>query len=184
ALLPMKGNSERVPNKNIKPFSGKPLYHRVLNTLLNSQYVNDVIINTDCQKLKEDISKNFSTRVKIHDRPEAIQGDYVSMNKIIEYDINNIESDLFVQTHSTNPLLTCDSLDNAIKKMIEFQTTKLFDSVFSVTKIQTRFYNSNGSPHNHNPDELLRTQDLPILYEENSNFYIFTKESFMKNSGR
>lgn len=184
ALLPMKGNSERVPNKNIKPFSGKPLYHRVLNTLLNSKYITDVIINTDCQKLKADILTNFTSRVQIHDRPKSIQGDYVSMNKIIEHDISNVESDLYVQTHSTNPLLTCDSLDNAIKKMIEFEASKKFDSVFSVTKIQTRFYNSNGDPHNHNPDELLRTQDLPVLYEENSNFYIFTKESFMKNNKR
>ena len=53
--------------------------------------------------------------------------------------------------------------------------------MFGVTKVQTRFYDKDAKPINHNPQELLRTQDLEPLYEENSNFYIFSKESF-KNS--
>jgi CMP-N-acetylneuraminic acid synthetase len=98
------------------------------------------------------------------------------MNKIIEYDLNNSESDIYIQTHSTSPLLAIKSLDAAIEKMINKATD--FDSIFSVTKIQTRFYDKNGNPFNHDPKELLRTQDLEPLFEENSGFYIFTKESF------
>ena len=58
-----------------------------------------------------------------------------------------------------------------------------FDSLFGATKVQTRFYDKDANPINHNPEELLRTQDLEPLYEENSNFYIFSKESF-KNSNK
>ena len=47
ALLPMKGNSERVPNKNLKLFNGKPLFHAIINELITSKYINKVIINTD-----------------------------------------------------------------------------------------------------------------------------------------
>ena len=46
-LLPMKGNSERVPNKNLKLFNGKPLFHAVIDELNKSKYINKVIINTD-----------------------------------------------------------------------------------------------------------------------------------------
>ena len=49
--------------------------------------------------------------------------------------------------------------------------------------MQTRLYKADGQAYNHNPEELLRTQDLEPLFEENSNFYIFTKESFL-NSGK
>ena len=58
------------------------------------------------------------------------------------------------------------------------------DSLFSVNKIQTRFYRNDGSPVNHNPQNLIPTQELESWYEENSNFYIFTPESFRKNNSR
>ena len=182
ALLPMKGNSERVPNKNLKDFSGKPLYHRVMETLLSSSFINYVVVNTDSEAIKSDISKNFDDRVIVIDRPVEIRGDFVSMNKVIECDINNVVADIYLQTHSTNPLLKTESVDRAIEKMISLLEEKSLDSVFSVTRLQTRLYKGSGEPFNHNPEELLRTQDLEPLFEENSNFYIFTKESFF-NSG-
>lgn len=183
ALLPMKGNSERVPNKNLKDFCGKPLYHRVMETLLSSSYINYVVVNTDSEAIKSDISKNFDDRVIVIDRPEEIIGDFVSMNTVIDCDVNNVDADIYLQTHSTNPLLKKKSVDDAIEKMIALLPEKVYDSIFSVTKMQTRLYKADGQAYNHNPEELLRTQDLEPLFEENSNFYIFTKESFL-NSGK
>jgi CMP-N-acetylneuraminic acid synthetase len=184
ALLPMKGTSERVPNKNLKNFNGKPLYHIILNTLLKSKYIKGIVINTDGKQLKSDILANFKDKVTIFDRKEEICGNYVSMNKIIEYDISKIDADIFIQTHSTNPLLKVETIDKAIEKMIYLNKYKQKDSVFSVTKLQSRLYEKTGEALNHNPEELLRTQDLEPLFEENSNFYIFTKESFNKANGK
>ena len=176
ALLPMKAHSERVPNKNIENFCGRPLYHTVLSALLQSEYIDKVIINTDNDIIKEDALKNFE-RVVIVDRPKEIQGDFVSMNDIIAYDLKQTEGEHFLQTHSTNPLLRPLTIDLAIETY--FKNLNQFDSLFSVTRLQTRLYWKDGSPVNHNPDELLRTQDLPPVYEENSNFYIFSKKSFV-----
>lgn len=178
ALVPMKGNSERVPNKNLKDFAGKPLYHRVMDALIGSKYIDKVVVNTDSDAIKNDV-KIFGDKVIVVDRPEEIRGDFVSMNKVIACDIENVPADFYLQTHSTNPLLKSESIDKAIEKMIEFDQTGEYDSVFSVTRLQTRLYKANGEPFNHNPNELLRTQDLEPLYEENSNFYIFTKKSFI-----
>lgn len=180
----MKGNSERVPNKNLKDFAGKPLYHRVMDALLASKYIDKVIVNTDSEIIKADLKKYFENNVIIIDRPQEIIGDFVSMNKVIECDINNVQADIYLQTHSTNPLLKTKSIDAAIEKMIALSKDKVYDSVFSVTRLQTRLYQANGEPLNHNPEELLRTQDLEPLYEENSNFYIFTKESFYNSGGK
>jgi len=178
ALLPMKGTSERVPNKNMRNFDGKPLYHAIMNSLLASKYIDKVVINTDSEIIADDTKKNFGDRVVIIDRPVEIQGGDVSMNVIIDYDLNQLDGEHFLQTHSTNPLLRVETIDKAIEKY--FDGLEKFDSLFGVTKVQTRFYDKDANPINHNPEELLRTQDLEPLYEENSNFYIFSKKSFEK----
>jgi CMP-N-acetylneuraminic acid synthetase len=181
ALMPMKGHSERVPNKNMKLFAGKPLYHAVATSLLESAYIDELVINTDSEAIIEDCNKNFP-EIRTINRPEEIRGDFVSMNNIIEYDLAQCGGEHFLQTHSTNPLLKTSTIDAAIEKY--FDSLEKYDSLFAVTKFQTRFYTGDGSPVNHNPEELIRTQDLPPLFEENSNFYIFSKNSFRGNKNR
>lgn len=169
----MKGHSERVPNKNIKLFNGIPLFHHVLNTLQNCSLIDEIIINTDSEEISKG-AKQFS-KVKIHERPIEICGDFVSMNDIIAYDLNHSDGTLYIQTHSTNPLLKTETIALAIQN---FKNQADYDSMFSVTKLQTRLYWKDVKPINHNPNELIRTQDLPPVFEENSNFFIFTKSSF------
>lgn len=182
ALMPMKGNSERVPNKNLKSFCGSPLYQKVLDSLLGSEFIDKVIINTDSQAIKESVLNNYPERVIIHERPDALKGDFVSMNRVIEYDINKVDADYYLQTHSTNPLLKSSTLDEAIRKMMKRKDE--YDSIFSVTRMHTRLYGCDGQPLNHDPVKLLRTQDLPPIYEENSNLYIFSKKSFENSGGQ
>ena len=176
ALLPMKGHSERVPNKNLKSFAGKPLYHAVVKTMQQCPAISKVIINTDSELIKKDALDSFGDFIVIHDRPAEICGDVVSMNEIIHYDLLKNGGEHFLQTHSTNPVLSANTLNKAIEEY--FNNIPANDSLFSVTKWQTRLYWQDGSPVNHNPSELLRTQDLPPVFEENSNFFIFSKTSF------
>ncbi len=184
ALLPMKGISERVPNKNLKDFSGKPLYHIVLNTLLKSKYIDTILINTDSDLLKSDILANFPERVKIIDRNVNVRGNYVSMNNVLNQDINTLKSEIYIQTHSTNPLLKTQTIDKALEKMFAFvENSSQIDSIFSVSRVQKRFYNKEAKPMNHDP-KMLVTQHLEPIFEENSCFYIFTKQSFDKNQSR
>lgn len=181
ALVPIKANSERVKDKNFKDFSGKPLYHHIIETLDKTYSVDVIIMNTDSDRVKEEAPK-LSEKIIIHTRPDELVGDFVSVNKLIKFDIDNSESDIYIQTHATNPLLKAETIAKALRKFIEMEDK--YDSVFSVNTFYSRFYDSDGSAVNHNPDELLRTQDLPPLYEENSNFYIFTKDSFHKKNKR
>lgn len=183
ALLPMKGISERVPGKNLKFFNGKPLYYWVLNTLLSSEKISTVYINTDCEKITQDVMYNFKERVCIINRPKELQGNYVSMNKIIEHDISKIDSVYFLQTHSTNPLLTKKSLENAIEKYFENLDEGKSDSLFTVTKVQKRFYTSDFKPLNHDPTMLV-TQHLEPIFEENSCLYLFSRDSFFLANNR
>lgn len=175
ALLPMKGHSERVPNKNMRLFCGRPLYHLVAEVLEKSTLVSSFVINTDSRQIAENARSHFS-KVRVIERPEHLCGDFVPMNDIIGYDLSASEGEHFLQTHSTNPLLTVNTLENAIKDYLA--GIPVYDSLFSVTRLQSRLYWESGAPVNHDPQELLRTQDLPPLFEENSNFYLFSKASF------
>lgn len=183
ALMPMKAISERVPGKNLKEFAGRPLYSVMLDLLLQSKYIEQVVINTDGEDLKNSILESYPEKVIVVDRIEEICGNYVSMNKIIEHDINAFEADIYVQTHSTNPLLKVESIDTAIEEMLEKLNENELASVFSVTKVQKRFYTKDAKPLNHDP-KMLVTQHLEPMFEENSCFYVFTKKSFLDNDSR
>ena len=180
ALIFMKEHSERVPNKNIRDFCGKPLFHYILESLSKSKYINEIIINTDSQKIAKNAKEFFN--VTIHMRPDyLLKIDSNEANLIIEDDISKIDCEYFIQTHSTNPLLKTNSIDKSIEAFFNQQEC---DSLFSVTPYQNRLFFENGDPVNHNPNQLIKTQDLPYLYEENSCIYIFSKNSFLKNKNR
>jgi len=182
ALLPMKANSERVKGKNFKMLAGKPLFKWILDALLKNQEIDKIVINTDAKQILLDNGLVESDRVVIRDRKEELCGDFVSMNLILADDIANIDSDFYLMTHTTNPLISAETIGEAILKMKESE--EYYDSLFSVNKIQTRFYREDMSPVNHDPDNLIRTQDLEPWFEENSCLYIFSKKSFSESNAR
>jgi CMP-N-acetylneuraminic acid synthetase len=104
------------------------------------------------------------------------------MNHVLQHDVRQIDSRFYLQTHSTNPLLKAETVSEAIERFeLEFPEK---DSLFGVTRLQTRLWTPEGKPINHKPDELLRTQDLPPVYEENSCLYLFERDSFVKRRNR
>jgi CMP-N-acetylneuraminic acid synthetase len=104
------------------------------------------------------------------------------MNDVLLNDIAQVPSEFYLQTHATNPLLTAATLNRAIDTY--FARYPVYDSLFSVTRIQTRFWDSLARAINHNPKILLRTQDLPPLYEENSCLYLFKGDTLVEKHNR
>ncbi len=182
ALVPMRHHSQRVPEKNFRVLGGKPLFHHILSTLLEVPELDTVNVDTDSPVIAEGIGNNFPA-VNIIDRPGDLRADEISMNRIIAHDMSLIGADLYLQTHSTNPLLQAGTISRAIQTFLE-NSRSGFDSLFSVTRLQTRLYDQAGKALNHNPRELIQTQDLPPLYEENSCIYLFTEAGLKKNGHR
>jgi CMP-N-acetylneuraminic acid synthetase len=182
ALLPMKAHSERVRGKNFRTFNGKPRFRWVLDSLLGIEVIDRVVINTDARAILAENGLVDSDRVLIRDRLPEICGDFVSMNRILADDLTYVPADIYLMTHTTNPLLSGATMRAALKRFVAGRNE--FDSLFTVNKFQTRFYRADGSPVNHDPNNLVRTQDLDPWYEENSNLYIFTRESFLKTNAR
>lgn len=181
AFVPMRHNSVRVRGKNYRLMAGKPLYHYIMESLLAVPEIDEVVVDTDSPVVIEGLEKDFPT-VRALLRPEHLRADDVPMNEILMYDTSQVKADYYLQTHSTNPLLRSETISAAIRALLD--KSYLYDSLFSVTEIKKRFWDQLARPINHNPNILLRTQDLPPIYEENSCIYMFTREVLEKKHTR
>ncbi len=172
ALVPMKGHSERVPHKNIRLLNGKPVCLWVLEKVSQCRYVKEIIVDTDDEEIAACV--NRISKIKVIERPDFLLGDMVGIQPLIAYDMRHSSCDYFLQTHSTNPCVKLETYEQAIET---FFIQKEHDALFSVTEIKSRFYWPDGTGINHNPGHLIRTQDLEPIYEENSCFYLFSRET-------
>jgi len=171
AIVPMRHESERVPGKNYRPFAGQPLYAHVTATLLAVPAIGEVVIDTDSPVILEHAARHFPS-VRLIERPPELRDGAVPMNDVLLNDVGQVEADLYLQTHCTNPLLRVETVARALETLIAVYPAH--DSLFGVTRLQTRLWDAAGRPLNHDPARLLRTQDLPPVYEENSCLYLFT----------
>ena len=181
ALVPMRHHSQRVPGKNYRPLAGRPLFHYIMDALLAVPAVDQVVVDTDSQPVIEGLRSSFP-RVKILERPQDLRGDEVSMNDILLHDTSQVQADFYLQTHSTNPLLRSATIAHAIDAFVA--SYPQHDSLFSVTRLQTRLYDAAGRAINHDPSVLIQTQDLPPVYQENSCLYLFTRDNLVKHHHR
>ncbi len=181
ALVPMRHHSQRVPGKNYRPLAGKPLFHYIIETLLTVPEIDQVVVDTDSEPVMDGLRQQFP-QVTIINRPENLRADDIPMNDILLYDTAQVQADFYLQTHSTNPLLRPETVSRAIETFLDAYPEK--DSLFSVTRWQTRLYDQFGMAINHDPSLLIQTQDLPPVYEENSCLYIFTRENLFKRHHR
>lgn len=177
----MRHHSQRVPGKNYRPLAGKPLFQHILETLNAVPEIETIIVDTDSEPVMDGVRRLFPD-VKLIQRPGHLRADDVPMNDILLYDTAQVKADFYLQTHSTNPLLKAETISRGIKDFLAEYPK--YDSLFSVTRLQTRLYFQDGRAINHNPLELIQTQDLPPVYEENSCIYMFTRENLERKKHR
>lgn len=177
----MRHHSQRIPGKNYRPLAGKPLFHHIIENLLACPEISEILVDTDSQPVMDGLRQHFP-RVRVIERPEHLRAPATPMNEVLIYDTAQIKADFYLQTHSTNPLLCSATISRAARSFLE--NYPAYDSLFSVTRLQTRLWDQLGRAINHNPAILLQTQDLPPVYEENSCLYIFTREILLARRNR
>jgi CMP-N-acetylneuraminic acid synthetase len=186
ALYPMKAHSARVTSKNFREMAGKALFWWMLDEMIALPEIDLIVINTDAREIlaANGLSDGHAGKVMVRDRRPEICGDFVSMNLVLGDDVANVPADRYFMTHTTNPLLSADTIRRGLAAYDAAVASGEHDSLFAVNRVQTRFYREDASPVNHDPDNLIRTQDLEPWFEENSNFYIFSAESFASTNAR
>jgi NAD(P)-dependent dehydrogenase (short-subunit alcohol dehydrogenase family) len=182
AIVPIKYISTRIPGKNYRKMDGKPLYWYIFNILFQISQIDMIICNTDSLEIEKMINNDFPN-VVIYHRPKHLEGGHISTNLILLDTIEKLkltdENNLFIQTHVTNPLLSVETVNKCIQSY--FENTN--DSLFTVKQLQTRLYDKTNHAINHDPNNLIPTQDLDPIYEENSCLYIFSYK-VIKNINR
>lgn len=181
AVVPMRHNSERVPGKNYRDLGGKPLFHWIVDTLLAVPTIDEVVIDTDSPTIIDDVAQVYPD-VRVLLRPEHLRAGEIAMNDVLLNTAEQVEADVLLQTHSTNPFLSTATVESAIARFNAKEND--CDSVFGVTRLQARLWTADGKAVNHDPAVLLRTQDLDPIYLENSCFYIFTPEILRERGNR
>lgn len=191
ALVPIRHHSQRVPGKNYRKLGDRPLYQYIIDTLLQVDRIDMIVIDTDSPIITQGINKIYDSNQKVQILPRApsLCGDSISMNQIIYSVLTQLdenkqidESTIILQTHVTNPFLTTDTINRAITQFFESSSSET--TLMSVTRYQKRLWHPDQRPVNHVPGKLIQTQDLPKLYEENSNLYLFTAGNMFKRFNR
>lgn len=176
AIVPMKLNNRRLPQKNTKCFTnGKPLCYYILSTLLTVNGVDDVYVYCSNPEIQEFIPEG----VKYLRRSESLDQDTTKMNEVLQCFAADVPADIYVMTHTTAPFITKESIEKGLQAVVSGE----YDSSFAARKLQD-FLWKDGVPFNYELNNIPRTQDLPALYEETSGFYIYGNEVMTKLNRR
>lgn len=176
AVVPMKLNNQRLPQKNTKSFTnGKPLCHYILSTLLTVEGIEDVYVYCSNPCIQEYLPKG----VKYLQRPESLDQDTTKMNEVLQHFSKDVPADIYVMSHATAPFISKKAIEQGLRAVVSGE----HDSSFAARKVQD-FLWKDGAPFNYELDSIPRTQDLPALYKETSGFYIYRSDVMRKHSRR
>ena len=166
AFVPIRLNSKRVVGKNLKMLGGKPLLRYILDTLCDVKNIDEVWVYSS----SDEILKYLPNGVKWLKRSEKLDDDLTLGKEIYQSFIESINADIYILAHTTSPFIKSSTIENAVEKVI----SEVYDSAFSVEKIQT-FAWYKDHPLNYELSEVPRTQLIEPVYIETSAFFIFKK---------
>lgn len=176
AVVPMKLNNRRLPQKNTKAFTnGKPLCYYILSTLLKIKSIDEIYVYCSNPDIKEFIPEG----VRYLKRSSSLDQDTTKMNEILKAFAEEVPADIYVMTHTTAPFISAESIEKGLRAVI----SGVYDSSFAAKKLQD-FLWKDGAPFNYQLSNIPRTQDLPVLYEETSGFYIYKKRIIIEFNRR
>jgi len=186
AIIPARCGSKGLPGKNIRGLHGKPMIAYTIEAALESKYIENVIVSTDCKEI-EDVAKKFGAKSHFL-RPKELALDnskaidnYIytvdRLNNDFDYSIDN-----FVVLQPTSPFRKASDIDSAIEIFKE----KSADSVVSYTKEQHpiewhKHLTEEGKFENIFDERLLNRQEYKPSYFPNGAIYVFNYELIKHN---
>jgi CMP-N,N'-diacetyllegionaminic acid synthase len=188
AIIPARGGSKRLPHKNVLPLQGKPLIAWSIDAGLQSQYIDQVMVSTDCNEIS-DIALQYGATVPFL-RPSDISGDSASTDSVVLHLLATLSEqdkpDIVVILQPTSPLRSHVDIDNALQKLL----LKQAQGIVSVCECEHSPFWSNTLPVDGNMRSFIkpeikgkRSQDLPRCYRLNGAIYAFNSDYLVANQG-
>lgn len=162
AVVPMKLNNRRLPQKNTKPFTnGRPLCWYILSTLLEVEAIEKVYVYCSNPSIQEYMPQG----VEYLRRGEDLDQDSTKMNEVLARFAGEVPADVYVMTHTTAPFVRKESIEKGLEAVL----SGAYDSAFAVKELRD-FLWKDGKPFNYALDAIPRTQDLEPLYRRPAGF--------------
>ncbi len=175
AFIPIKLNNERLPGKNTMLLNGRPTCDYIFETISNIDIIDEKYVYCSDEAILPYIKPYSEKGLKFLKRDNYLDGFQIKGLEIIEKFVNDIDADIYVLTHVTQPFTKPESIKKALDKVIIGE----YDSSFSAVILQDYMW-KNGKPLNYDIKNIVRTQDLQPIYMETGAFFIFKKEVFTK----
>lgn len=174
ALIPARGGSKRIPNKNIKDFCGKPIIAYPICTALESRLFDEVIVSTDSHLIAQ-ISIDYGAKVPFM-RPDSLSDDFTPTIPVAQHAIKQLElekNDLLCVIYPTTPLLRAQTLANALEVLLSSPNNHFcFCAVAYDYNPLRSFYFKNNEINMLFPERYgARSQDLEQIFHDGGQFY-------------
>lgn len=177
AFVPIKLNSQRLPNKMLLPLGNMLLFQHIFQKLLDVKKHMNIDIYCYCSNIS--IKDMLPDGVIFLQRDEKFDSNDMLGIDIYKSFVNLVDSDIYILCHATSPFIKSVSIMEGLNKVLNLN----YDSAFSVSKIQTFSWFQN-KPLNYDFNNVVKTQDIEPIYWETSAFYIFEKNILMKHNRR
>lgn len=187
-FLPTRKGSERVKNKNTKPFAGIEggLMENKIKQLVETKLLDEIILSTNdetCMAIAEKYAAKDS-RVRIIPRPEELCLSSTNLQDLICYVPTVTDAEHILWGHVTTPLCGADQYDAGIKLYFE-KLNEGYDSLVGVTELKNFLLNKEGKLINNTTDiPWPRTQDLEALYPINHTMFLAKREVYIEQKNR
>ena len=183
AVVPAKGSSERVTNKNLEKINGKTLVRRACEKLLACDSIDDVYLDTEDERVKAAVRPLFSQGLDLIDRPPQLANNDIGGNEMFVYALHSIdETDILVEHSCASPLITAETIDSAIEEFVNKKQE--YDSFLTVSSVKEYFWNEDGEPVNFSVAELPNSDNLDELFEETDGLYGIKTEEIIEQKRR
>lgn len=173
SFIPIKLNNQRLPGKNTMILNNRPLCDYIFDTVTKVDGIDEKYVYCSDEAILPYIHPYEEKGLRFLKRDTYLDGYQVKGLEIIERFVKDVDADIYVLTHVTQPFTKSESIATALGKVKSGE----YDSAFSAVELQDYMW-MNGKPLNYDMKNIVRTQDLEPIYMETGAFFIFRKEVF------
>lgn len=174
ALVPLRGGSKSIPDKNIRPIAGKPLCAWCLQAAAQAASLGAVYVSTDSPRIRA-VVEGLRLGVRVLDRPAELATDEASTEAVMLHVAEQVDFDYLVLLQATSPLTTAQDIDNALAMV----RRDGLDSLVSGVRWKRFFWSDDGAPVNYDPARRPRRQEFPGWIMENGAIYVTRRETLL-----
>lgn len=178
AVIPIRTGSQRVKDKNLRPFGDTNLMELKIRTLLQVPELTSIVVNTNSEEVIDIVNKRYMGEVGTHLREAYYASSQCSGSEFFRHLGEVTDTDIFVYCPCTSPFVKPQTISQCINR---FLSSPDYDCLATVSSVKN-FLWLDGNPVNYDPAHAPNSQDLPDVVALNFGVTVVRKEDLIRNS--